>query len=85
MEPEGPIGDCSLPLPLYGWGAEAPSGADGFPNWDGAGLVGSMAPRLPAGSGNVADAQATHCHLTVVSVRLWASGLTARSLAFPHL
>ena len=30
MEPEGTIDGCARPLPFYGWGAEAPSGASGF-------------------------------------------------------
>ena len=31
MEPEGAIDGCARPLPFYGWGAEAPSGASGVP------------------------------------------------------
>lgn len=32
MEPKGTIDGCARPLPFYGWGAEAPSGASGVPH-----------------------------------------------------
>lgn len=34
MEPEGAIDGRALPLPFYGWGAEAPRGAAGVLHWD---------------------------------------------------